>query len=264
MTFPISTKIITLTICFDGCAKGIIGVGLDRFQYCIVLGTNHRNILVLVGIKHNVFSFRKIVRIHSHAFEIMCIIHEDANLRIMTLSKIEISNTTTNLDHAVLINAAIFCITHCYTRRIEAGRPLKLSCDTCIGIEMIVSESLNLVLMLIGVFLVKFRFSKNGRICLLARIRCILNAYAISLIAIFGFKNISSLVKLAFCNPKNTLGTLRNINHTFAIDFIFEGLCNLFGTANALCNTRIENRANGRFIQPHFSAYLGGSKPIFF
>ena len=182
----------------------------------------------------------------------------------MTLSKVKISNTTTNLDNAVLINTPIFCITHCYTRRIEAGRPLKLSCDTRIGIEMIISKSLNLVLMLIGVFLVKFRFSKNGRICLLARIRCILNAYAISLIAIFGFKNISSLVKLAFCNPKNTLGALRNINHTFAIDFIFKRLCNLFGTANALCNTRIENRTNGRFIQSHFSAYLGGSKPIFF
>ena len=88
------------------------------------------------------------------------------------------------------------------------------------------------------------------------------NANAISLVAIFGFKNISSLIKLALGYTQDTLSTFGNINHSFAIDFIFERLCNLFGSTNTLSNSRIENRANCRLVKTEFSSDLSGSFAI--
>ena len=155
---------------------------------------------MLIGVKNNIYAIRNIIRINSHSFKIMTIVHKNSNLSIMALSQRKIVYASTDLDDTIFLSTAIFSISNGNSAAIQTRRSLKLTERPTAIIGIIVTQGLNVFLMLISVFLVEFRFCQYRDVGLLTIIRRILNAYAITLIAFLSFKNISSFIKLAIRN----------------------------------------------------------------
>ena len=116
----------------------------------------------------------------------MVSVNEDANLRIMALAQIEVRNTTANLHHAILIQATFIAVTNGDTIGIQTGGTLKLRKGLAAIICMIIAKRIDLFLMIVGILLIELWFRKHHDIGLLAIVCRLLNAYAVTLITVFG------------------------------------------------------------------------------
>ena len=95
---------------------------------------------------------------------------------------------------------------------------------------MIITQRVDLVLMLISVLLVKLWLGQHRDIRLLANIGRLPDTNAIALVSVFCLQGVSSIRKFGFCHAKYLIGTFGNINHTFFIYFFFQGIGNIFST----------------------------------
>ena len=98
MLLTICTDVRALAIRLNSCTKRVV-----RVSFCLLQNLHFGSSRRLIGIEHNVHTIRKVVRINSHALQVMIAIHKDSNLRIMALTKVEIRYATANFHNAVLI-----------------------------------------------------------------------------------------------------------------------------------------------------------------
>ena len=98
-------------------------------------------------------------------------------------SEVQVSNTSPNLDNAILVQTAFITIANTNTVRTHAAGALKLlECFATI-FRMILAKRLDFILMLICIFLVIFRLCQNSDVGLLVNICWLTNANAITLIS---------------------------------------------------------------------------------
>ena len=222
MLFAVITDIHTLAVGLDSCAKRVV-----RVRFCFFKDLHLGRARRLIGVEHNVHTILQIIRIDCHALQIMVTVNKDTNLCIMALAKIKVRNPTANLHNAVFIQTAFVAITNRNTTGVQTGRALKLRKGLAAVIRMVIAQRIDLILMLVSIFLVKFRLREDGNVCLLTGISRLPDANAIALIPIFCFQNISSLVQLAFRHAEDLIRALGNINHALLIDFCFQSRSDL-------------------------------------
>ena len=105
MLLSIRTDVCTLAIGFDGCTKRIVRISF-RFLQDLHFGRAGR----FVGVEHDVHAIVKIIRVDSHAFQIVVTIDKDTNLRIMTLAKVKIWHATANFHDTIFVQATFITI----------------------------------------------------------------------------------------------------------------------------------------------------------
>ena len=114
----------------------------------------------------------------------MTVIYHDTNLCIMRFSEVQVSNTSPNLDNAILVQTTFITIANTNTVRTHAAWALKLLERFATIFRMILAKRLDFILMLICIFLVIFRLCQNSDVGLLVNICWLTNANAITLISV--------------------------------------------------------------------------------
>lgn len=99
---------------------------------------------------------------------------------------------------------------------------LKLLKSFATIIRMVITQRINLVLVLVGIFLVKLRLGQNSNVCLLTNVSRLANANTIPFETIFCFKCVCGIDKLGFRYSKHLVRTFRNVNHTLFLYFFFQ------------------------------------------
>ena len=205
MLLTVSANVFALTCCSQCCTKGIVRVVLDGLEH-LHLGRARG----FVRIENDIISIRHIVRINSHTLEVVTVIHHDADLCIVAVAKAQVIHAAANLDNTILVQTAFVTVANRNTVGTHAGRTLELlECLTTI-IRMVVTQRLNVTLMLIRIFLVVLRFCNNHHIGLLVNIGRLPNANAVALISIFSLKSINCFVKFVRRNTQDLIDAFGN------------------------------------------------------
>ena len=105
MLLSIRTDVCTLAIGFDGCSKRIV-----RISFCFLQDLHFGRAGRLVSVEHDVHTIGKIIRVDSHAFQIVVTIDKNTNLRIMTLAKVKIGHATANFHDTIFVQTTFIAI----------------------------------------------------------------------------------------------------------------------------------------------------------
>lgn len=136
MLLTVSANVFALTCCSQCCTKGIVRVVLDGLEH-LHLGCARG----FIRIENDIISIRHIVRVDSHTFEVVTVIHHDTNLCVMAVTKAQVIYTAPNLDNTVFVQTAFVTIANRNAVGTHAGRTLELlECLTAI-IRMVVTQS---------------------------------------------------------------------------------------------------------------------------
>ena len=239
MLLTVSANVFALTCCSQCCTKGIVRVVLDGLEH-LHLGCARG----FIRIENDIISIRHIVRVDSHTFEVVTVIHHDTNLCVMAVTKAQVIYTAPNLDNTVFVQTAFVTIANRNAVGTHAGRTLELlECLTAI-IRMVVTQRLNVTLMLIRIFLVVLRFCNNHHIGLLVNIGRLPNANAVALITIFSLKSIDCFVKFVRRNTQDLIDAFGNVNHAFLVNLFFQGFHKCFGIGFFFTGVTFINRAH--------------------
>ena len=188
------------TIFFNQGAKRIVFIdfaissSLDFFK-----NISHWLTSRFIGVKYYIYTFRHIVTINSHAFQISIIANKNTDLSIMGITERKVVNPSSNLDNTIFLNTTLFCIPNFQSTRIETFRihkTLTTRFPSWNIFQSIVDGGINLVI-LINIFVLSIRRTKNFQIGLFTRIGYLRNTATINLIA-FSLKNRQCLIKLLF------------------------------------------------------------------
>ena len=152
-----------------------------------------------IGVKYHIYTFRHIVTINSHAFQISIITNKNTYLSIMGITERKVINTSSNLDNTILLNATLFCISNLQSARIKTfgiNKTLTTRFTSRDIVESIVDSGVNLVV-LVNIFMLSIRRAKNFHVGLFTRISYLRNSTTINLIT-FSLKNRQCLIELLF------------------------------------------------------------------
>ena len=152
-----------------------------------------------IGVKYYIYTFRHIVTINSHAFQISIITNKNTYLSIMGITERKVVNTSSNLDNTILLNATLFCISNLQSARIKTfgiHKTLTTRLSSRDIFESIVDGGVNLVV-LVNIFMLSIRRAKNFHVGLFTRISYLRNSATINLIT-FSLKNRQCLIELLF------------------------------------------------------------------
>ena len=116
----------------------------------------------------------------------MVTVNEDTNLRIMALAEVKVGHTTANLYNTVFVQTAFIAIMNCNSTGIQTRGALKLREGLAAIIRVVIAQRIDLILMIVGILLIELWFRKHHDIGLLAIVCRLLNAYAVTLISVFG------------------------------------------------------------------------------
>ena len=176
----------------------------------------------------------------------MTVIHHDADLRIVAVAKAQVIHAAANLDNTILVQTAFVTVANRNTVGTHAGRTLELlECLTTI-IRVVVTQRLNVALMLIRILLVVLGLCQNSNIRLLVDVGWLTNTNTVALITILSLEDVDGLVKLTFGDAKNQICAFRHVNHALFIDFRLQRLGDFLSLICLLADTVAVHGANSR------------------
>ena len=115
---PILTTLVGI---FNRRPKWVVRIIFDLFEDIL-----HWSATLLIGVKDNVNTIGHIIRICSHALNVMSVINKDPDLSKSRFSKREIRHTATKLDQTVSLNTAIFVIPDHHSLGVHTCRIIEL------------------------------------------------------------------------------------------------------------------------------------------
>ena len=227
----------------DSGAKAIVWIIFHWFQNRSVAGfAQHRRAFMLIGIETNINTIRKIVRIDSHALQIVGAIYSDSHLSIIGIAHVQFRNTTAKLDHTILLSASLLIVHNINALGVDASRLFQtLKCSATV-FRIGRHDGLDVLHVLVNVFLCHTFRSKHLYSCHLACAH-LLDLNVVHRVTFF-FQKLNGSFQLCATDTHLILSACTNINVGTFVDSILQhircGPCDF----TPLAQSRIQKTAD--------------------
>ena len=244
-----------MPISLDVRSERIVWIRLNLFH-----NFHLRRTLFLVGIKHDVYTIRNIIRVHSHTLEIVRTVYKNTDLCIVSITQIEIFNTSTNFYYTIFIRSSVasrtfITILDLNSTGINRSGILSLRPGFSAISTIVFSIRLYLRVIVVQISCGNCVIMNHRYNCSLTLVFNLGNTNAFYSITFIN-QNIKSVLELSFGNSHLKLNTGTNINCMFGLKFFTQTICCLLSSSLVHFSILVEPGSNGRFVNAHFSSNL--------